>query len=309
MSDAFLNRVEIGFSFIILITTMNPTNRGSSCIDQPAITTDLLRDAVYYRLYPQSERGRWNMSDIPFAKIDGTKVNAFWLAMVREIARSELTTFDAVRQFFEFGFADDPDFGQWLATWFFEETRHPQALMQWLAHFGETFEPAFMIEGRQTVPFMKSKMATLTMNIISEMIASFGYSNMAEYAPEPVLGTIAALLARDEARHATHFLAYAKRVLERAQNPDLERKSAVQVFYMWRYSRKKVQHPIGLLVSKFADHPDFKRINDGTGFEDDKLHASISRVIGKLVDLPLSTKSEVSAALSTLSASTDAMRG
>ncbi|PRQ05842.1 Rubrerythrin [Enhygromyxa salina] len=265
------------------------------------MTTDLLNDGVYYQLYRQSERGRWNMSDIPFDEIDDSLVNDFWLAMVREIARSELTTFDAVRQFFELGFVDDPDFGQWLATWFFEETRHPQALMQWLDHFGVKFEPAFMTEGRQTFPFMKARMGTLTMNIISEMMASFGYGNLAKYAPEPVLATIARLLARDEARHATHFLAYAKRHLERASDKDAERKIAVQVLFVWRYGRKKVQHPIGMLVSEFEDHPDFKAVYDRMGFDDEKLLGGICRVIENLVELPLSTKAEVSAALRKLS--------
>ena len=266
------------------------------------MSTDLLRDAVYYQHYAQSERGRWNLSELDFEGIDDSKVDAFWIALVREIARSELTTHDAVRQFFELGFTEDPDFGQWLAVWFYEETRHPQVLMQWLDHFGERFEPAFMTEGRQTFPFMKAPMATFTMNIISEMTASFGYSNLAKWAPEPVLAEIARLLARDEARHARHFTAYARRQLERAEDPQLERKHAVQVLYVWRYGRKKVQHPISMLVAQFEDHPDFQRVYEQMGFDDHKLHESIIAVIEKLVELPLSTKAEVSAALRKLSA-------
>ncbi len=264
------------------------------------MTTDLLHDALYYRLFDAAERVRWKMSDIPWDEIDTAKVDSALVAIVRQITHSELTTFDAVRQFYERGYVDDPDFAQWIALWLYEETKHPQVLMKWLSCFGEKFSSDFMVEGRTTQPFLRAPMSTLVMNVISEMMASAGYLNLAKASPEPVLAQIAFHLAADEGRHASHFMAYAQRQIDRSENPDLERKRAVEVVYFWLLKRKKLQHPIGLLVEKFEHDPEFSPFYNEMGFDDAHLVRRICAAIGSLVGIPMTEKEQIKGALEEL---------
>ena len=261
------------------------------------MTTDLLHDALYYQLFDAAERVRWKMSDIPWNEIDTTKADSSLVAIVRQVTQSELTTFDAVRQFYARGYVDDPDFAQWIAVWLYEETKHPQVLMKWLSCFGEKFSSDFMVEGRTTQPFLRTPMSTLVMNVISEMMASAGYLNLAKASPEPVLARIAFHLAADEGRHASHFMAYAQRQIDRSQNPALERKRAVEVLYYWLLKRKNLKHPIGLLVEKFEHDPDFSPFYDEMGFDDARLLRRICAAIGSLVGIPMTEKAQIKAAL------------
>lgn len=264
------------------------------------MTADLLHDALYYRLFDAAERVRWRISDVPWHEIETAKVDPSLVAIVRQIAHSELTTFDAVRQFYARGYVDDPDFAQWIAVWLYEETKHPQVLMKWLSCFGEKFSSDFMLEGRGTQPFLRAPISTLAMNVISEMMASAGYLNLARASQEPVLTQIATQLAADEGRHASHFMAYAQRCIERSENPDLERKRAVEVLYFWLLKRKNLQHPIGLLVEKFERDPNFSHFYGEMGFDDAHLVERICAAIGSLVGIPMTDKYQIKDALKEL---------
>jgi hypothetical protein len=86
--------------------------------------------------------------------------------------------------------ADDVDFTQWISVWFYEETKHPQALLRWLHHLGVGVDDKFIMRGRATSPFMKSRMGTLVTNISSEMVASAAYTRLYRESPEPVLALL-----------------------------------------------------------------------------------------------------------------------
>ena len=133
-----------------------------------------------------------------------------------------------------------------------------------------------------------------------EKKASAGYLNLAKASPEPVLTRIAFHLAADEGRHASHFMAYAQREIDRSKNPDLERQRAVEVLYLWLLKRKKLQHPIGLLVEKFEHDPDFSPIYDEMGFDDARLVQRICAAIGSLVGIPMTEKEQIKGALKEL---------
>ncbi len=204
---------------------------------------DLLRDALYYELFDEAERVRWKMSDIPFSSIQKDLVSPGLLALIRDIAASELTTFSATRSFLR-EFADDVDFTQWMSVWFYEESKHPVVLMRWLAEFGVTFDSSFVVRGRATASFMKSRFGMLVTNVISELVASNNYLNLHKNSAEPVLAGIARHLATDEARHAKSFLAYARRWLERSRDPDSDRMDALKVLYVWFQDNERVKHPV-----------------------------------------------------------------
>src|SRR5262245_8077301 len=183
-----------------------------------ANSEDVIGNFLFYRLFDEAENVRWKMSDIPWSDIDKDKVSPSFVKIVREIAFSELTTWSATDRFFK-DFVDDADFTQWITVWVYEETKHPQALMRWLDSFGESFDTRFLLEGRKIFPFMKTRMGNLVMNILSEIEASSRYMGMYTAAEEPVLKLIGKNLAADEARHASGFYAYAKKILDNSKNP------------------------------------------------------------------------------------------
>jgi hypothetical protein len=255
-----------------------------------------LRGALYYRLFEEAERVRWRMADIPWAELEPRSASQGLVALVRAIAHSELTTFSATRRFMA-DFADDIDFSQWLAIWFYEETKHPQVLMRWLSRFGERFDELTMVRARATAPFMKSRMGTLVMNVISEMVASARYLALSKHAREPVLRMIARNLAADEARHATHFHAYAKKLLASSPSPDSERMAAVKVLYFWLCESEKVQHPVSLLYDRAENDPDLAPLMDEMPLEMERVDRKICTLIGRLVGRRMDTRGDIKPAL------------
>jgi hypothetical protein len=109
-----------------------------------------------------------------------------------------------------------------------------------------------MVRGRITAPFMKSRFGMLVTNMISEVHASALYVVLGRTTEEPVLKEIASNIAGDEARHATGFLAYARRALERSKKPDEDRLEALKVLHMWLSENSLVQHPVNTVRLRTA---------------------------------------------------------
>jgi Rubrerythrin len=246
---------------------------------------DVIAESLCYRLSDEAERVRWRMEDIPWAEIDRERAGPDLRALVREIAFSELTTTTATRRFLtELG--DDPDFTQWISVWFYEETKHPQVLLRWLHHVGVTVDDKFLLRGRATAPFMKSRMGTLVTNVISEIVASSAYRHLQAHSSEPVLARIAKQLAADEARHAASFYAYAERHLERSTERDADRRDALKVLHLWFQHNEQVTHPVNEFYARNQGAmPElaFERIP----------RDRIIRLIGTLVKLPLTEHSDL----------------
>lgn len=265
---------------------------------QTNVETDLLEDSIYYHLFDEAEKVRWRMTDIPWSSIEKDKITDKTLPLVREVIFSELTTFSASERFLK-DFADDVDFTQWVAVWLYEETKHPHVLMRWLKHFGETFSTDFMLQGRVTYPLMKSRMGTLVMNIISEMMAAAGYLRLHNRVSEPVLKMIARNIASDEARHASSFYSYARKMIARSPFPDQERLHALEVLYFWLISSKQVQHPISQLHQRLSK----TELSDYvSSFDSEAVHNRVCMMIGTLIGKPLNNKQEIAKHLKELSA-------
>ncbi len=244
-----------------------------------------MSEALFTPLFDRAEAVRWKMSDIPFDRIDHARVTPELKELVRAIAFSELTTFSATRRFMT-EHADDVDFTQWLAVWFYEETKHPDVFLRWLRACGVTVDDAFMLKGRATAPFMKSRMGTLVTNIISEMVASGAYAYFAREAPEPVLRQICERLSGDEARHAASFFTYAQRLLARSTDPETDRRDAIKVLYMWFAGGELVSHP----VNEF-----FARL--GVSLDQIVSRDRIARLIGLLVGHELDATTDLLAVI------------
>ena len=247
---------------------------------------DLVADMLHTPLFDQAESVRWRMSDIPWDRIDRVAASESLRSLVKEIAFAELTTFSATRRFMT-DFAADVDFTQWISVWFYEESKHPQALLRWLHHLGVGVDDKFIMRGRATSPFMKSRIATLVTNIISEMVASAAYTRLYRESPEPVLARIGRNLAGDEARHAASFYVYAQRHLERSATRDADRRDALKVLYMWFQGNELVSHPVNELNGRNEQ----RRVLPGLDLASSRDH--ISRVIGTLIDVELDQETDL----------------
>jgi tRNA isopentenyl-2-thiomethyl-A-37 hydroxylase MiaE len=247
---------------------------------------DVVRDQLCFTLSARAERARWRMDDIAWDRIDPARAPEPLRVLVKDIAFAELTTSTATRRFLE-DLGDDTDFTQWISVWFFEETRHPQVLLRWLSELGVAVDHQFMRRGRATAPLMKSRFGTLITNVISELVASASYANLAARSEEPVLATIAKHLSADEARHAAGFTAYARRYLERSSEPDADRRDAIKVLYLWFQDHANVRHPVSELFARSGD------ARGTLGSDDRELRARVFGVIGSIIDLALTPESDL----------------
>jgi hypothetical protein len=254
---------------------------------------------LYATLAGESEKVRWALADIPWSDLRPDLAPQALRALVREMAFSEHATYSATQKFMQ-TFAHDVDFTQWLAVWFYEETRHPHVLA---APVGADFAG----RGRVSTPFMKSLTGTLVTNIISEVTAAHAYHTMAVTAREPVLSAIARRISGDEARHASAFFRYADRRIATARDPDRERLDALKVLHFWLSDSGQVTHPINQMLERLRD--DAEGAGQALEFDFASVNRRVTRLVGVLVDRALARPEDVLAALTDLTASVHARFG
>ena len=212
---------------------------------------DVHGDLGYYRLLQASEKARWIFHDIPWDKIDRSKVTPELINDVKTATFAELTTFSATESFMKL-FLDDVDFTQWLAVWFYEETKHPLAFIKWLAKLGIPSDASLIHRGRQIAPMAGSKVEVLTSNICSEIVAHTSYYLLEKSVTEPVLAEILRNVARDEMRHSNGFQFYCQEAISQSEDPERERLRALRVaWFLSQPLRDGVtQHPVFLTLPK-----------------------------------------------------------
>ncbi|WP_437588892.1 ferritin-like domain-containing protein [Sorangium sp. So ce1000] len=264
---------------------------------------DVLEGLLHYRLFNEAERVRWRMEDIPWSSIDRSKITPSLVSLVHQIVLAELTTYSATRRFLQ-EFSEDIDFTQWMSIWFYEETKHPHALVRWLHEAGRAVSGGEIVRGRITAPFMKSRFGMLVTNIISEVHASATYVALTRTTEEPVLRQIARHLGGDEARHATGFFAYAQRAYEQSKNRDAERLDALKVLHMWLNQNGQVQHPVNTVGLRTSGDQELledwsRATTDQTIVEQHSLmqqritRERILGLIGNLTEMELKTPEQV----------------
>lgn len=239
---------------------------------------DLIADSAFPRLFADAERVRWTLETIPWDRIDRARVTPELAALVRDTAQAEATTTTATQRFLG-EYADDPDFTQWLAVWFYEETKHPHVLLRWLHEVGVTVDAAFLRRGRVAAPFMRSRMGMLATNLVSEMVASAGYATLADRVGEPVLARIMRYLAADEARHAASFFVYARRFLDRSADRAHDVRDALKVLYLW-LDGGGVKHPVNVHVTAHEQTQTIPR-------------ERLLLLFGELLELPLTESRDI----------------
>jgi all-trans-retinol 13,14-reductase len=246
--------------------------------------------APVFPLFPHfarhSESVRWRLGTIDWPRVDPARASVALRTLVREMAFSEHATYSATQRFMQ-TFGDDVDFTQWISIWFYEETRHPHVLMEWLRAVGEPVDSEFVLRGRVSTPFMKSKMGTLVTNIVSEVTAASAYGAMGAGAVEPVLGQLGTFIAGDEARHAGSFFRFAHRRVQTASDPDRERLDALKVLHFWLNETDQVSHPINQMLERLGAGQDANNVLGAVTFDLAAVKRRVTRLIGLLVDIPL----------------------
>ncbi|KVO89004.1 hypothetical protein WL21_17105 [Burkholderia ubonensis] len=257
------------------------------------VDNDIFGSSIYYRLFLEAETVRWRMGDIPWSSIDTRSVPRAWIALAREIAYTELTPFNATAQYLQ-DYASEIDFTQWATVWLYEEMKHPQAMIRWLHEFGETVDSRFVMEGRK-VEIIPSLMATLVTNVYAEVLAWSMYMLISKRSPEPVLAQVTSLLAGDEARHASGFYSYAKKLLAKSDNPDRERLTALKVMYFWAETNHRVEHPVNLFLRRMADRPEVLDVIPLADFQAcaKKMYARVYPLLGNLLGLRINNVDDV----------------
>src|SRR5690349_9787294 len=170
------------------------------------------RPMLYDDLFVRLERVRWNLgTDIPFDRIDASKLTPEWVNDVRHVCLTELSALYATEMFIR-DFYTDIDFCSFVSVWFYEEMKHHLVLRKYLEHIGETFEEADLPRLRLTFAEGPA-IETLTMHFCGEQRLAHWYTAFGENAPEPVLGMIFKTLAADELRHAAAYAKYLRKAV------------------------------------------------------------------------------------------------
>ena len=241
-----------------------------------------------------AEAVRWPLGAIPWAELDAARAPAELRLVVREMAFSENATYSATQRFLD-AFCDDVDFSRWVSVWFYEETRHPYVLLEWLRRVGEPQPADFVLKGRVSTPFMRSIVGTLVTNVVSEITAAQAYRYMARTVPEPVLARIAALIAGDEARHAASFFRFAHLQLARtpAAGASRERARGLEVLLAWLRGAGQVTHPVQQMIDRIGA----AGASGAFDVDFDAVRLRVVRVVGLLLDVPLRRVEDVEPAV------------
>lgn len=237
---------------------------------------DVGGELAYYRLLEASEKGRWNFADLPWQKPADELLTPDLLKNVEVAAFGELTTFSATESFMKL-FHDDVDFTQWLAVWFYEETKHPLAWIKYLNLCGIRTDANFIFRGRQIDPMTPSKVEMLVFNIISEITACTMYQHLGRTANEPLFSEIARNLARDEMRHSVGFEHYCRRTIENAEDPERERIRAFRATWFVMQPARDTQHPVFLTLRRLQG-VDYRALEEKVSAQ---ILGRMSRVLGE----------------------------
>ena len=261
----------------------------------PALVKDRAVAPRFDRLARGAERARWSLASVPWDDLDPSRATPELQTIVREMAFSENATYSATQRFLE-AFFDDVDFSSWISVWFYEETRHPHVLGEWLRRVGTPLADDFILRGRITTPFMRSLIGTLVTNVISEITATQSYARLASHTKEPALSIIGRFIAGDEARHAATFFGFAERNLAALAPREAlrERARGLEVLSAWLGGAQQATHPVAQMLERL-DGSGVDR--DAFGLSFDPIKRRVVRVIGLLLDVPLTRESDVAPAL------------
>ncbi|MCK9921889.1 ferritin-like domain-containing protein [Frankia sp. AgPm24] len=259
-----------------------------------------------FEVFTHYERLQWKVSDLDLDNIRRDLVQPAYIPLVKGVVMGEATSLPGLHGFLS-EFDDDYDCSAFVAVWAYQELQHHYAFRAWLRGVDVHIDQARIEALREPYEAGVTPSATLTTNVISEIIVNTVYRALSEWVEEPVLADLFLRASRDEAGHAREFLYYLKRRLE--QHPH-ELKSVLERIHFYVTSAR-LNHPVGVYKHQ--------RVEQMRGYETvddvidvylqisapdalDKLQAKLRRMLGTAVGLDLSRNSSIRGAMADLAA-------
>jgi hypothetical protein len=194
-----------------------------------------------FEVFQHYERLQWKISDIGLENIRHDLIDPAYISLVKGVVMGEATSLPGLHGFLS-EFADDYDCSAFVAIWSYQELQHHYAFRAWLKAVGVHIEQDKIEALREPYEAGITPSATLTTNVISEIIVNTVYRAMSEWVKEPVLADLFLRASRDEAGHAREFLFYLKRRLE--LHPD-ELTSVLERVHFY-VTNPRLNHPVGV---------------------------------------------------------------
>ncbi|MBT8141239.1 MAG: diiron oxygenase [Gammaproteobacteria bacterium] len=205
---------------------------------------------LYPELYKSLERSRWNMdTDIKWENFDASKLSDEQALSIKYNAITEWSALPATEMFLRDN-QDDSDFSAFMSIWFYEEQKHSLVMMEYLRRFRPELAPTE--EELHAVRFnfdQAPALDTLMMHFCGEIRLTNWYRCASQWHEEPVIKQIYSTLSADEARHASCYMRYMKRAVEKMG--DTARASFAKMgVLMANIKTSRAMHPTNIHVNK-----------------------------------------------------------
>ncbi len=257
-----------------------------------------------FDVFEHYERLQWKVSDLGLGDIRRDLIHPIYIPLVKGVVMGEATSLPGLHGFLS-EFHDDYDCSAFVAIWAYQELQHHYAFRAWLKAVDVHIDQDKIEALREPYEAGITPSATLTTNVISEIIVNTVYRALSEWVEEPVLADLFLRASRDEAGHAREFLYYLKRRLELYPN---ELKSVLERIHFYVTS-PRLNHPVGVYKHQ--------RVEEMRGYEtvDDvidiylqfsppdaleKLQAKLRRMLGTAVGRDLSRNAAIRHAMAEL---------
>jgi hypothetical protein len=243
------------------------------------------------------ERLQWKVSDVGLETVRRDLVKPEYIALVKGVVMGEATSLPGLHGFLS-EFADDYDCSAFVAIWAYQELQHHYAFRAWLQAVDVHIDQDKIEALREPYEAGITPSATLTTNVISEIIVNTVYRALADWVEEPVLADLFLRASRDEAGHAREFLFYLKRRLVLYPH---ELTSVLERIHFY-VTNARLNHPVGVYKHQ--------RVEEMRGYEtvDDvidvylqfappdaleKLQGKLRRMLGTAVGFDLRRNSDI----------------
>ena len=207
------------------------------------------------------------------------------------MAFSENATYSATQRFLD-AFFDDVDFSKWISVWFYEETRHPHVLVEWLRRVGEPVPDGVRREG----PRLDAVHALDRRHARDERHLR-GHRGAGLSPPRARRTRAGARGASRSASRATRratrraFFRFAWRRLA-SEEPIVARRSrarGLEVLQAWLGGVSQTTHPVAQMIERLSEGTDLASLD----LDFTPVRTRVVRVVGLLLDLPLRREEDV----------------
>ena len=264
---------------------------------------------LYPELYKSLEKSRWNMdTDIKWDAFDANLLTDEQALSIKYNAITEWSALPATEMFLRDN-QDDSDFSAFMSIWFYEEQKHSLVMMEYLRRFRPELVPTE--EELHAVRFQfdaAPALDTLMLHFCGEIRLTNWYRCASQWHNEPVIKQIYKTLSADEARHASCYMRYMKRAVDKMG--DTARASFAKMgVLMANIKTSRSLHPTNLHVNKsmfpldtvqsklpnpeWMEHWLDKQINFGIEWQE-KVSKAILRKLSGLFDESFETVKDLS---------------